>query len=223
MLRAALRWQEGFNHLVVVVFCIIAIVALAKHQKYMEKKYDEAKLTASDYSIQVDNPPLDATDPDEWKTFFSQFGQVSYVTVALHNENLVDLLVKRRVVLQKLAFLIKGRADDIPLQFVPRHLAEENERAHKKLMDIENKCRQTLQSKFDVSAVFVTFETEAVQRKALETLTVGKIHTATNNTRVMKTEYLFRGNRVLDVFEAVEPSAICWQDLDETLTVSCDK
>jgi hypothetical protein len=90
---APLRWQEGVNHLIVVVFLIIAMIALASHQKKMELQFDEEILTASDYSIAVSNPPLNSNDPDEWKAFFSQFGdEVVYVTVALHNEELVNLL-----------------------------------------------------------------------------------------------------------------------------------
>ena len=220
---ASLRWQEGVNHLVVVLYWIVAIVGLARHQRKMEKKHDEAKLTASDYSIEVANPPLDAYDPDEWRTYFEQFGSVKYVTVALHNEDLVALLVKRRLLLQNLAFKIKGRTDDTaPLQFVPRQVAEEYTAKYEKLMTVEAKCRQYLQRQYVVSAIFVTFEKEASQRKALQELTVGKIHIAANNTRALSSnqELLFRGNRVLDIEEAVEPSAIRWQDLDESLMVS---
>ena len=43
----------------------------------------------ADYSIQVLNPPPDATDPDEWYDFFKQFGKVCYVTVAKKDGPLV--------------------------------------------------------------------------------------------------------------------------------------
>ena len=66
--------------------------------KRKEVCFDEAAQTASDYSIRIENPPGDATDPDEWKAFFSQFGTdndgdgqeenhvVTCCTVALDNE-----------------------------------------------------------------------------------------------------------------------------------------
>ena len=37
----------------------------------------------------VENPPSDARDPDEWESFFSQFGKVAYVTVAKSDGDLV--------------------------------------------------------------------------------------------------------------------------------------
>jgi hypothetical protein len=216
---APLRWQEGVNHLIVVVFLIIAMIALASHQKKKELQFDEEVLTASDYSIAVSNPPLNSNEPDEWKAFFSQFGdEVVYVTVALHNEELVNLLATRRKLLQKLGFKIKGR-DDVPLQFVPKEMADKHPSKYKKLVDMERKCRQLMETRFDVSEVFVTFETESAQRRVLRLLTVGKMHVASNNTRALTSEYLFRGNLVLDVIESVEPSAIRWQDLDETFLV----
>ena len=38
---------------------------------------------------QVENPDEDAVNPDEYEEFFSQFGQVAYVTVAKNNSNVV--------------------------------------------------------------------------------------------------------------------------------------
>jgi hypothetical protein len=43
----------------------------------------------ADYSVQVHNPPSDASDPDEWFDFFKQFGKVCYVTVAKNDGPLV--------------------------------------------------------------------------------------------------------------------------------------
>jgi hypothetical protein len=46
----------------------------------------------------VKNPPPDAFDPDEWKNFFSQFAtkQVTAVTIALNNDELLRKLLDRR-------------------------------------------------------------------------------------------------------------------------------
>jgi hypothetical protein len=121
--------------------------------------------------------------------------------------------------LQNLGFKIKGRSDDVPLQFVPKEVADKHPSKYKKLVDMERKCRQLMEKRFDVSEVFVTFETESAQRRVLRLLTVGKMHVASNNTRALIFEYLFGGNLVLDIIESVEPSAIRWQDLDETFLV----
>jgi hypothetical protein len=54
----------------------------------------------------VDNPPRDALDPDEWRDFFEQFtpddDQVTAVTIALNNEEMVRRLIKCRILQQKL-------------------------------------------------------------------------------------------------------------------------
>ena len=61
---AHLGWYVGANHLVVIFFLMFCVVGFTRYQIRRELEYDESILTASDYSIQVDNPPPDATDPD---------------------------------------------------------------------------------------------------------------------------------------------------------------
>jgi hypothetical protein len=50
-------------------------------------------------SVGINNPPPDAVDPEEWRQFFDQFAdsQVTVVTIALDNEDLVRRMVNRRV------------------------------------------------------------------------------------------------------------------------------
>jgi hypothetical protein len=79
--------------------------ALGWYQRRLELHYDESVLTASDFSVQVDKPPADATDPDEWKEFFSQFGPVGYVTVVLHNSELLHKLQQRRGAMLRASFI----------------------------------------------------------------------------------------------------------------------
>ncbi|KAI2492655.1 hypothetical protein MHU86_21895 [Fragilaria crotonensis] len=67
---------------------------------------DNASLTTTDYAVEVRNPPKDARDPDEWKQFFDQFGQVASITVALDNEELVRALLLRRTLMSKLEDLL---------------------------------------------------------------------------------------------------------------------
>lgn len=57
-----------------------------------------ARITTTDYSIVVENPPPDAYDPDEWQSFFSQFGdkKVTCVTIALNNDQMLRKLIARR-------------------------------------------------------------------------------------------------------------------------------
>eukprot|EP00977_Amphora_coffeiformis_P024377 scaffold15669_cov160-Amphora_coffeaeformis.AAC.1 len=214
---APLRWQEGLNHLVVMIFLAVAMYALGWYQKRLERHYDEYVLTASDFSIQIDNPPPDATDPTEWKEFFQQFGPVAYVTVALDNAELLKKLQQRRAALLKAKYIVSEDYQDKPLDSIPPLLEKRNPKLHQKLVQLEKECRNMMQNRnFPTSGVFVTFDKEADQRKCLKALQVGQLNVINNDVDALdETSYRFRGNLVLDVMEPTEPSAIRWQDLDE--------
>jgi hypothetical protein len=214
---APLHWGQGINHLVVMAFLTVSMFALGFYQRRLELHYDESVLTAADFSIQVDNPPADAVNAEEWKDFFQQFGDVAYVTVALNNSDLLKALTRRRVLLQKAYYKLEHRqALTMALQEIPPSLEEKKPILYKKLMAIDAKCRELLKQKFPTSAIFITFQKERAQRLALQTLEVGQINVVNNCTDVLETKQCFRGNLVLDILEAPEPSAIRWQDLDET-------
>ena len=107
----------------------------------------------------MDNPPLDAVDPDEWKTFFEQFGKVEFVTVALNNSELLAALAKRRVLLQKASYQIKDNKDeDLSLQQVPTDLEKRKPKLFKKLQNINDECRNMLTTEYPTSAIFITFQ-----------------------------------------------------------------
>jgi hypothetical protein len=214
---ADLHWKQGLNHLVVMIFVTVSIFMLGRHQEKMELQYDELALTAQDYSIQVDNPPSDATDPEEWKRFFQQFGNVAFVTVALNNEAVLEALAQRRDLLQKATYHINDNTEGtLSLQQVPSLLQQTHPKLYKHLQGVNEKCRLLLEQDYPASAIFITFQKERAQRDCLRTLQVGQVHVERNNANALKTQHLFRGSLVLDVLEAPEPSAIRWQDLDET-------
>ena len=87
-----------------LLFLIIGLFGLSKVQNKIVEEADEAEQTAQDYSIMVQDPDANATSPDEWQQFFSQFGHVSYVTVAIDNGELVRKLAERRLVSRMIAF-----------------------------------------------------------------------------------------------------------------------
>lgn len=214
---APLRWAQGANHLVVMAFLTISIFALGYHQKRLEKRYDESVLTAADFSIQVDNPPADAINVDEWKDFFEQFGEVAYITVALNNTKLLKALTQRRILLQRAFFQWEDRqALTMPLQSIPVGTEKKSPSLFKKLTQIDATCRMLLEQTYPTSAIFVTFQKEQAQRLAMKTLQIGQLNVVNNRTELLEPKQCFRGNLVLDVLEAPEPSAIRWQDLDES-------
>ena len=71
------------------------------------------RVTPTDYSLVVRNPPPDAYDPDEWNAFFSQFAdkQVTAVTIALDNEEMIHKLIARRYHLRNLRFMLPKGID----------------------------------------------------------------------------------------------------------------
>ena len=137
-----------------------------------------------------------------------------YVTVSLDNGELVELLVRRRAFLQKLAHKIEGMSDahvqKIP--FLPKARKE-------RIEDIEDRCRELMAKERHAAAVFVTFDKESHQRRALEIMQVGEINVVQNNCAILPKKYLFRGEHVLEVFEPAEPSAVRWDDLRFPLVV----
>ena len=66
--------------------------------------------------------------------------------------------------------------------------------------------------KYDVTKVFVTFETEEGQRAALEALAIGRLDVMMNNKNAIAPSALFK-DTILKIGEPSEPSAVRWLDL----------
>jgi hypothetical protein len=147
---------------------------------------------------------------------------VVYVTVALDNDGLVQALSERRALLQQASFKrIEETINLEQLQEISKSLAHTNKLLYKKLKRMNETCRELLQQSYPASAVFVAFQTEECQRRVLKALSVGSIYVATNDSsHIEDPNHVFRGKLVLDVEEAVEPSAIRWKDLNKSMTAS---
>jgi len=100
---------------VTLLFVLGCVACFSFYLRLREIRFDEDKVTTTDYSVVVKNPPPDAVDPDVWRDYFSQFAtdgdQVSVVTVALNNDVLVRKLLTRRVFINQL----KSKIPDIDL------------------------------------------------------------------------------------------------------------
>ena len=81
-----------------LIFVIFGSYAMNRYLRHMEVQFDEDEQTAQDYSIIINNPPDDATDPEEWKEYFKAAfdAHVTGCTVAVDNDILVRTLVERR-------------------------------------------------------------------------------------------------------------------------------
>ena len=196
---------------------------------------DEAMLLTKDYSIQVANPPKDARDSEEWKEFFSQFDHVTSVTVAVDNEELVKALVARRLLLVKLSMLLPAGAE-----FDKLNLGDAVERAmpqtkfqklmrvsdaaamHDQIGKIDEKIKRMTSERdqYDVTEIFVIFETEEAQQRVLSELSVPWWGILSKGASALPKELRFRGDLRLSVHQSVEPSAVRWDDLGQTFSVS---
>jgi hypothetical protein len=206
-----------------------------------EEAMDEAVQTAQDYSVVVLDPPKDATNCDEWKEFFEQFGPVAAVTVAINNKKLLTALGHERS-------LRKNARRDGVADFHQDHGGKslENDMAGKGSMrlpssdakkkgggvlsvvglthdkdyykkELEKSKREVAAAigtdvKYEVQRVFVTFDTETAQRDCMTQCQVGFIPAFLNCSDCIGNHPKFR-DEVLSVREAVEPSEVIWENL----------
>eukprot|EP00535_Pseudo-nitzschia_heimii_P002305 CAMPEP_0197188562 /NCGR_PEP_ID=MMETSP1423-20130617/18015_1 /TAXON_ID=476441 /ORGANISM="Pseudo-nitzschia heimii, Strain UNC1101" /LENGTH=924 /DNA_ID=CAMNT_0042640429 /DNA_START=119 /DNA_END=2893 /DNA_ORIENTATION=+ len=198
-----------------LVFVAVALVLLGRHVKKEQVRFDEDEQTARDYSIQIENPPADAKDPEEWKGYFRERfdAQAAVCTCAVPNDDLLKTLVARRELLRKIFFKQPGKTLDI--EKLAKDAAEDSglSKLYSKLLDLEEKVKELSQLEYPVTNVFVTFETEEDQREVLKQLDASRSKAKRNGSSA-GSDNLFRGEIVLQVREAEEPDTIRWQDLN---------
>eukprot|EP00592_Proboscia_alata_P008819 CAMPEP_0194364480 /NCGR_PEP_ID=MMETSP0174-20130528/12400_1 /TAXON_ID=216777 /ORGANISM="Proboscia alata, Strain PI-D3" /LENGTH=923 /DNA_ID=CAMNT_0039138535 /DNA_START=73 /DNA_END=2844 /DNA_ORIENTATION=+ len=233
--------REGIFMLIAMVFIAIAVFAVGYRQRSVEVEYDEEQQTASDYSIQIDNPPHDSHDHKEWKEFFEdnfvdnkdKNVHVTCITVAVNNNELINKLVKRRKLLLQIENLVeegkKFNADDLegavaaslPVAGWKKLIfrAKDAQSIKENIEVITEEIKELQKKTYDVEKVFVTFEEEEMQRKVLKVLTVAKSKIFSNNidAHSQHPQYLFRDKIVLGVQEPLEPSTIRWHNLNATI------
>lgn len=82
---------------------------------------------------------------------------------------------------------------------------------------LRDEIAELQKKKYDVTSVFVTFETEEGQRAALSAMSSGKLVAMLNQTHAVTPSIVFR-DRVLRVREPSEPSSVRWLDLGASAT-----
>lgn len=227
-------FRVGIMNMASLGFILLAFAALSLYQRRKQITYDEQEQTAQDYSIEIFNPPADATEPEEWKEFFeSRFGgHLTCCTVTIDNDLLIKALAQRRDVLSDIEELIDDDVSLSTLTLSQRAAKIEHGRLFlgrlqsilspgipelvDRLTVLNTRIQGLVQQEYRATRVFCTFETEAAQRQVLSKMTVGAMTAMRNNTHRINPNLLFRGEHVLLVREAEEPSAIRWMDLDES-------
>ena len=213
----------GSVYVLTICFLILGILVMDIFQKNMEVKFDEDEQTASDYSINILNPPKDASDPKEWKDFFENIYidrdvdvHVTCCTVGIDNQQLLLSLLRRRELRQRIRFNLPygSKMDNHSLKHTASEIKNKRnlfQRQWAKIFPgvpewfdriklLESSIVKMAEKKYNVTTVFVTFETEAAQRDVLASLT--------------NMEYKFRDSIDLKVKEAAEPSSLRWQFMD---------
>jgi len=216
--------STGVYSIATMFVVAIGMVLTSIYLKAIEVVFDEDEQTAQDYSIVVNNPPADATDATEWKQYFrKKFGVVATVcTIVTDNDDLLKNLVLRREVLQqikskigpsepldidnlaRLASEIVGKRNCVHTMFAKVFKGVPELVAYMQVLDL--KINDLAAQHRNVTTVFITFETEAAQRKVLSIMKTSEQYDA---------RYCFRED-FLDVEEPAEPSSIRWQDLNES-------
>ena len=211
-----------------VVFLLLSIVALGFYMRRQEVIFDEDEQTAQDYSVQITNPPRDAHDPEEWRTYFRKNfdgAQVIVCTCAVENDLLVKSLVKRRELIREIHSMRPGKSlDAVELARAAAQIERDRGfKAHLKakilpgmpelysqLVSLVSKVQGLSQLEYPVTNVFLTFNTEEDQRNVLQKLSKAR----TNASGTAHSRLSFRGTYVLNAVEPEEPSTIRWQDLN---------
>jgi hypothetical protein len=213
-----------FSYLASILLIVLFGITYFWLQRKAEIVFDEEIQTASDYSIKISNPPKDALNPDEWRHFFKPFASknVTLVTVALDNAELINVLVQRRIFLKQLGKMLKtdvdvmdGAAlknavidDNTPRWMLHIPFLETPQSLYAKVWVLENVVKGLVQRDYCAVAVYVTFETERAQRSCLHALTTGKLNVWRNKVDASR----FDG-RELKVQEAAASSKLDVKDL----------
>ena len=94
-------------------------------------------------------------------------------------------------------------------------VVQEAETLLEKIHSLTKEIRELQKETYEVSKVYVTFETEEGQRAALAALSASKIDVIMNNMEKAPPGTVFHG-RVLRIVEPTEPNAVRWTDLSAT-------
>jgi len=246
------QYENAFTNYATLLFALIWISLVSLYLRARGVRFDEDKITTSDYSVHVKNPPPDAYDPDEWRDFFSQFttdgDQVTCVTVTLNNEELLRNTFYYRNFRGQLLRKIPADTDvddEAATRAAIAKYTEENgssyyiqsgcigwvlrtlvvpplnifnmmlpaDKLYDKMLQLKLKIKELQEKEYQVSKIFVTFETEEGQRTALSALQLGRFDIMSKNKKAVAPSCLFR-RQLLHVVQPAEPNAVRWLDLD---------
>ena len=228
-------YQMGMINFGSTLLFILGMIVLGCYLDHMEVIFDEDEQTTQDYSIVISNPPKDAYDEGEWKSFFeSNFVgcHVTCCTVGVHNDQFLKSLVTRRKILQCIEENL-GPDFDMSLSHLSS-IASKMKKERSLLKSLYDKVFGGVPEKFEalvkceseiielasesrpVTNVFVTFEKEEIQRSVLKKMMLPQSSIENNKKADLPNQSLLFRDRVLDVKEAAEPDTLRWDELNPT-------
>lgn len=249
----AANMENGMYNYAAMLLLLLITILFNIYQSKKQVLFDEDKITASDYSVRVRNPPTDAYDCDKWRDFFSQYDDkgVTAVTVILNNQDLLYALIERRHLRKELQKWLPNTNLDNETELqehLKEHLSTYNMSGKKtilynvarplvkcfnmflyadelfaKLEQKTSEIRDLQKKKYDVVDVLVSFETEKGQRTALHALDTGRFNIKYQRKGNKIESELFDGKHVLDCIEPAEPSAMKYLEIETTLSQSTIK
>ena len=218
-----------------LIMCLVLCAALFLF-KYvedrMEAKLDESVQTAQDYSVMVDDPNGAITDPDDWKQWFSRYGQVKYVSMVRKNSALCRLLLSRHLLVRDIdeAYTREEKEEMVSLAEAstgvalhePKLFGKNQKHAYiLRLKSINEQLEAAYKLSYPVVKVFVTFEYEQEQRYCLDSLSTSYFDSAIENAPPDEDEddvekkYKPRiEDQTYCVLEPSEPDNLNWQMLE---------
>lgn len=215
-------------NLLTLLFIVGAIFFWIGTQRKRIKLFDGAEHSSVDYSIEITNPPSnDASsyDPETWKKWFEDRFEVEVagVTVALDNEELINLLVERRKLLRKLQDMMPHDEDKIDIDNLEEDIQKCNpvprwkqillrastaESIYFSILRLDAEIDELSKVEYKPASIFVTFQTIAQRNKILDLLVVPIAKRGT-----IAEEHTYNGT-VFKVKKPSEPSAVRWLQLN---------
>jgi MFS family permease len=200
----AVPWHISVCDLTNVITFVLFLI-------YMRLYCPRVKRTqkASDFSVKVTRLPHDVTE-DELRKYFTVFGQVHSICIALNNSTLLKTIAKQEQLLEKRKLLendgkqpyemrggICGRGGD-NIETITSKIFE-NQSEIETLQQVQYQC---------CGIAFISFEKQSSADLCIRSST----------TNYFKgTSYKFRDMRTLGVTRAPDPSDIIWENLEHGL------
>jgi hypothetical protein len=213
--------QQAYVVIISMFTFVIGLVAvnwkIVKHRR----KTDDRHPTALSYSVCVHSPEKDAVDPDEWADFFSRWGDVAAVTIALNNGKLMNALADQMHIHEMITSFENGYRPVFELNWLPNGIRQrlqpfgvckDAEFWRKAALEVKVKLHERVVQKYLPNKIFVSFNRELDRRNCLRDLKCGSVSAYLDLAKIPM-QHKFRGIHVVHCTSPVEPEYVIWNNL----------